>query len=89
MSAESPWLTLRQAAAYLGPHRSHRLLAREIKRGKLRAAKVAGRGDYVLKREWVDTWLEELATPVEVASVRPSQHQSDEHVSRSLTRRRC
>jgi hypothetical protein len=44
--------------------RSHRFLAREIAAGRLRAARVGGRGEFVLRREWIDAWLEDLARPV-------------------------
>ena len=63
---DSPWLNLRSGAAYAGQNRSPRFLARDIRAGRLKAARVGGRGEYVLRREWIDAWLEDLATPVVV-----------------------
>ena len=63
------WMTLKESAAYA--KRSPRMLAREIKAGRLRAARVGGRREYVTCPEWIDQWLEELARPVQV-SVRPT-----------------
>ena len=60
----SPWKTIKQAAARV--HRGPRFLAREIKAGRLRAARVGGRGEYVLRDEWIDAWLEELARPIDL-----------------------
>ena len=65
--SESPWKTLKQSGERV--HRSPRFLAKEIKAGRLRAARVGGRGDYVLRDEWVDEWLESQA-PIVVTSVR-------------------
>lgn len=62
----TPWMSLKASARYADPggRRSPRFLAREIKAGRLRAARVGGRGEYVLKAGWIDAWLEGLATPV-------------------------
>jgi len=60
--AASPWLTADEAAAYT--HRGRRFLAREVKAGRLRAARVGGRAELLFRREWLDAWLEDLATPV-------------------------
>ena len=64
----SPWMTAAEAAAYT--HRSKRFLAREVRAGRLRAARVTGRGELVYRREWLDLFLEDLATPVVVSPVR-------------------
>jgi excisionase family DNA binding protein len=60
----SPWLTLSEAATYA--RRGRRFLAREVKCGRLQAARVGGRGEIVLRREWIDRWIEDQATPVMV-----------------------
>ena len=60
----SPWLPLRQAAIYAG--RSRRFLAREIRSGRLKAARIGGRGEYMLRAEWIDQWIESQAQPVAV-----------------------
>lgn len=61
---QSPWLTLTDAGAYA--KRGKRYLAREVKSGRLRAARVGGRGELLFRREWIDGWLEDLAAPVMV-----------------------
>ena len=60
----SPWLTLTEASAYA--RRGKRFLAREVKSGRLRAARIGGRGEILTRREWLDLYLEELATPVQL-----------------------
>lgn len=67
-TAASPWLTLAEAATYA--KRGRRFIARQVKLGQLRAARVGGRGELVLKREWIDAYLEDLAAPVMVAARR-------------------
>jgi excisionase family DNA binding protein len=64
---ESPhgiWLTVREAAqrAKVGP----KLIYREVKAGRLRAARVGYRRDLRFRPEYVDAWLEASATPIEV-----------------------
>ncbi len=60
----SPWLTIDEAreVAKVGA----RLLYREIKAGRLRAARIGGRRDLRIHRAWIDTWLEASAEPIEV-----------------------
>ena len=41
-------------------------IAREARAGRLRAAKVGGRKAWRFRPEWIDAWLEQTATPVEV-----------------------
>ena len=65
MSAmQSPWLVVKESAARgrCGP----KTIYREIRAGRLRAARVGGRREYRLRPEWVDAWLEAASTPVEV-----------------------
>jgi excisionase family DNA binding protein len=54
-TAPSPWLTVTEAAerARCGP----KLIYREVKAGRLRAAKVGGRRELRLLPEWIDAWL--------------------------------
>ena len=61
---ESPWLTLWESAAY--EKRGKRWLAREAKAGRVRHARVGGRGELMFRREWLDEHLEALSTPVVV-----------------------
>jgi hypothetical protein len=65
---ESPWLTLTQAGSYV--HRGKRFLAREVAAGRLRAARIGGRGEILTRREWLDSWVTDQATPVIVTGVR-------------------
>lgn len=64
-SPSSPWLTAAEAAAYL--KRGRRFVLREIHAGRLRAARIGGRGEILTRREWVDAFIEEQATPVMLA----------------------
>jgi hypothetical protein len=64
MSPSVQWLTLKQAGARV--HRSPRFLRREIDAGRLRAAHVGGRREVLLCDEWLNAWVEQMATPVPV-----------------------
>jgi excisionase family DNA binding protein len=59
----TPWLTAAQAGDYL--HRSKRFVLQEIKNGKLRGARVGGRGEVLTRAEWCDAWVEDRAKPVQ------------------------
>jgi hypothetical protein len=67
---ESPWMPLRDASSYLG--RGRQFLAREIAQGRLRAARIGGRGEMFTRREWCDAYVEERAKPVVVVGRRAS-----------------
>ena len=63
-SLATPWLTAFEAA-----ERSKvglKTVYREVKAGRLRAARVGGRRELRLLPEWVDAWLESTSTPVVV-----------------------
>jgi excisionase family DNA binding protein len=62
MATDSPWLTLTEAAAYC--KRGKRFLAREVKAGRLRAAKIGGRGEILTRAEWLDQWVEDQSIPI-------------------------
>ena len=66
MGGLTPWLTPKEAAgrARCGV----KMIYREVKGGRLRAARIAGRRELRMKPEWVDAWLEHTAKPVEVAA---------------------
>jgi excisionase family DNA binding protein len=61
--ATTPWLTVGEAAdrARCGP----KLIYREVKARRLRAAKVGGRRELRLRPEWIDQWLDAQTTIVE------------------------
>ena len=60
-SAVTPWLTVKEAAARA--RCGTKLIYREVRAGRLRAARVGGRRELRLKAHWVDLWLERSATP--------------------------
>lgn len=62
--ASSPWLDAGQGAAYARV--SRKLLYRAVRTGRLRAARVGGRRQVRLRREWLDAFIEEHATGPEV-----------------------
>jgi excisionase family DNA binding protein len=41
-------------------------LRREIRRGRLRHARIGGRKSIRIRCSWLDTWLESFSTPTEV-----------------------
>ncbi len=59
--SDTPWLTVKEAAARarMGTH----LLYREIRNGRLKAARIGGRGQCRLLAEWVDAWLVASSEP--------------------------
>ena len=65
MPQTSPWLTAAEAAerARVGI----KLIYREVKAGRLRAARVGGRRELRFLDAWVDEFLSSTAEPVEVA----------------------
>ena len=62
--AESLWLTVEQAAEHA--RCGVKLIYREVKAGRLQAARVGGRRELRLLPEWVDQWLLASAKPVKV-----------------------
>jgi excisionase family DNA binding protein len=69
LQTPSPWLTVREAThiAKCGP----KTLRREIAAGRLRAARIGGRRDIRIHRDWIDEWLLRCAEPIEVAANAP------------------
>lgn len=63
--SDSPWLTLADAADYT--KRGRRFLAHQVDAGRLRAARIGGRKEILTRREWLDEWITEQATPSIVA----------------------
>ena len=51
----SPWLDVNEAAQYA--RCGVKTLYKEIARGRLRAARIGGRREIRVLREWLDTWL--------------------------------
>ena len=52
----SPWLTLKECAAYARTGR--RIVHQAIRRGELRAVRVGGRREIRVKAAWINAWLE-------------------------------
>ena len=67
VTAPTPWLTVNEAAdrARCGP----KLIYREVRAGRLRAARVGGRRELRLLVEWVDEWLLQMTTPTRVSRI--------------------
>jgi excisionase family DNA binding protein len=59
MNVTSPWLTVAEAAqrARCGV----KTVYREVRAGRLRAARIGGRRELRLRPEWVDTWLDQTS----------------------------
>jgi hypothetical protein len=68
--SDSEWLNPKGVAAELPGKRSPRFAIREIKAGRLRAARIGGRGEYVIHRTWLRQYLEDQSTPVMVTTRR-------------------
>lgn len=64
----TPWKTIGQASqiAQCGP----KLLRREIRAGRLRAARIGNRRDIRIHESWITEWLERSAEPVEIRPLR-------------------
>lgn len=60
LDVSSPWLDAGQGASYARV--SRKLLYRAIRSGRLRAARVGGRRQVRLRREWLDEFIEGHAT---------------------------
>lgn len=58
-SAESPWINATDAGRYL--KRSRRFIQNEVRAGRLRSAKIGGRGEILTRKEWCDEWVEHRA----------------------------
>ena len=58
----SPWMTATEAARYL--KRGKRFVLREIHAGRLRAARIGGRGEILTRAEWCDAWVQDQAAPI-------------------------
>lgn len=63
VSEHSPWLMPGEAArrARCGV----KIIYREVRAGRLRAARIGGRRELRLKPEWVDEWLVTTTAPTE------------------------
>jgi excisionase family DNA binding protein len=64
----SPWLTVAEAAqrARCGV----KTVYREVRAGRLRAARIGGRRELRLRPEWVDTWLDQTSVMMMVSADR-------------------
>lgn len=54
-STESSWITVNEAA--MRARCGVKLIYREVRAGRLQAARVGGRRELRLRSEWVDAWL--------------------------------
>jgi excisionase family DNA binding protein len=60
----SQWLTVREAASHANC--GERSIYNAVRSGKLRAARLGGRRELRFLTEWIDAWLLESSTPVEL-----------------------
>lgn len=65
---DSPWLTLAEGGARV--KRGKRFLSREVKAGRLRAARIGGRGEILTRAEWLDEWVTDQAAPISMTTRR-------------------
>ena len=61
---DATWLTVEQAA--LRAQVGVKTVYREVRAGRLRAARIGGRRELRFLAEWVDAWLMAASTPIEV-----------------------
>ena len=61
---QTPWLTVTDAAARARCGR--KLIYREVRAGRLRAARVGGRRELRLLDQWIDEWLVRCSTVQDV-----------------------
>lgn len=61
----SPWIDVPEGARHAG-NVSPKSIYRACRAGQLRHARIGGRRQIRLRREWIDQWLEATSTPVEV-----------------------
>src|SRR5262245_19082879 len=69
--SSTPWLTAEEAAAWLRIHRA--TLYAEVRAGRCRAARIAGRRNLRFLPEWLDDYL---ASTAEMVLVTPGRKQS-------------
>ncbi len=63
------WLTVAEAARYAKCGK--RLIYHEVRRGKLRAARMGGRRELRFLGSWIDAWLLATSTPAIVNPLAP------------------
>jgi excisionase family DNA binding protein len=64
-SPADDWLTVKQAREIV--QCGEKLLYREIRAGRLRAARLGGRRDLRVHRTWIHEWLLACSRPVEIS----------------------
>jgi len=64
VDSSSPWLTVKEAAARA--RCGAKTIYREVRAGRLRAARIGNRRDLRFHATWIDEYLERSATPVDV-----------------------
>jgi excisionase family DNA binding protein len=64
----TPWRTVPEAARRAGV--GDKTIYKEVRAGRLRAARIGGRRDIRILDDWLDDWLVRSSTPVEIAPSR-------------------
>lgn len=62
--SSTPWLTVAECCPIAKCGKQ--LIYREIKAGRLRAARIGNRRELRIHRDWIDQWLEASAKPIDV-----------------------
>ena len=65
----TPWKNMTAAGQRAGG-RGKRFMAAEVKAGRLRAARIGGRGELLTRDEWIDEWILAQSTPVNITTRR-------------------
>lgn len=81
ISTQESWLTRREAAAYVQV--SEATIGREVRRGRLRHARVGGRRSLRFRRDWIDDWLA-AAQPAEHPTVTDANIEAVLHIPRFI-----
>jgi excisionase family DNA binding protein len=77
MNAESPFMRVQDAADYCHVHPAQ--IFRACRERKLEHVRVGGRKTILVKREWVDTWLDSLRVHVKPGKDAASAAYGDAH----------
>lgn len=62
------WRNAKQAGERI--NKSPRFIVREVRAGRLRAARIGGRGEILTCDEWLDEYVERQAQPVSVVPLK-------------------
>jgi hypothetical protein len=64
LPTDSPWRSAEAAGKRI--NKGKRFVQREIRLGRMRGARIGGRGEYLTQDAWIDEWVEKHASPLVV-----------------------